>query len=976
MAAYNLVSATASYVITRRNWSEGGWDSNNWNQVGESAILERGLRLAADAYKFESLYPNSNITQTGFTGGFAQIDEAIASDADFVYGSNDLSVTLEVGLTDPVGVKNSSTQNTVTYRYAKVDSGVLSGTGNAVTVTASIYEGATLIATDISQTATGTWQERTFTFNSSSVINLNNLSIRFTSPASGGTGTARRGIAISWAKVDVSVATYTEIGKDAFFSRKYAVVANAGGFVLTRNPANLIRTRRFIADTGLRIVAGINAILKKGYYLLAAKSTYSTTGGVSFGYKGYKVIASAGSFPVAGKAANLFRYARLAADPRAFTVNGQAAITKKGFKVAAEFRAYAIEGKENAFKRYYVVTSDKGTYLLSGRVATTKKGFHIAGNRGIYTVIGRVASLYRKLIADKGTVTISGNAAGTRAGRRMSASAGNVSLTGNEANLKYARKVIAQNGEYLIRSSVAYLRYIGYGFLIPDSDISQTGFTGTFADIDETDPLDSDFIYGANNTAATIELGLRDPRFLPVNGTCTVKYRIARVNSGVLDGGGNAVTVTASVYQGASLIATGITQTATGTWTQYSFTFDASTVSDWSDLRLRFVTSASGGTGQSRRGAAISWARMELPLVAEKYDTEIFGGYVEFEFGNVPYILASPGSYSASGQGANLIRSRLFLADAASIFVATKAATLARSRRFSADAGSFAATGIANNWKRGIRLLSERGQFATGGNANNFRRSIVFNAATGNFAINGIQAVTRKGFIVTGSRGLYAVTGNNANLLRNRRIQCSNGTFVTTGKNAGTAKGFKVISNNGSYLVSGNTNIFRRTYVFVASKGAYIVIGYSAQSQGQYAVTGQGGSYLITGTESFYKRNYVATSTAIGQVELTGKDGLLKYGRTVLASSNDYSIVGNTSNFRLGLVVIAGSGSHEVLGGSVSWIKTIRSISETGSYQVSGNIAITIWGLRFPVANGQYIISGEDIRLRYKRRRQKMLLIL
>lgn len=150
--------------------------------------------------------------------------------------------------------------------------------------------------------------------------------------------------------------------------------------------------------------------------------------------------------------------------------------------------------------------------------------------------------------------------------------------------------------------------------LVPDGNITQTSFTGGFAEIDEASPgSDADFAYGANNTAAVLEVSVSNPGTTPGAGTCTVKFRHAKTNAGTVDGAGNAVTVTAEVYEGATQRAIDSAQTATGTWTERQFTFDASLVSNWNDLRLRFTTSASGGSPANRRGGAISWAEIQTP---------------------------------------------------------------------------------------------------------------------------------------------------------------------------------------------------------------------------------------------------------------------------------------------------------------------------------------------------------------------------
>lgn len=150
-------------------------------------------------------------------------------------------------------------------------------------------------------------------------------------------------------------------------------------------------------------------------------------------------------------------------------------------------------------------------------------------------------------------------------------------------------------------------------FLRPDSNVTQTSFTGGFADIDESTASDADFAYGANNTAAVLEVGLSNPSGTPASGTTTVRYRVAKTNAGTVDGSGNSVTVTAEVYQGTTLISSDTARTADGTWTAYSWTPNMASVTDWTDLRLRFTTSASGGGPSVRRGGAVSWAEMETP---------------------------------------------------------------------------------------------------------------------------------------------------------------------------------------------------------------------------------------------------------------------------------------------------------------------------------------------------------------------------
>lgn len=149
--------------------------------------------------------PSSNITQTGFTGGFADIDETTASDADFAFGANGGGNTLEVGLsavTDPA----SSTGHIVRYRLAKVNNGSPNSSGNAVTCDVGLYQGATLVHADTGISVGVTFVTGSFTLTSTeadSITDYTDLRIRVTDSVNGGSPSGRRAGAISWAELEV-----------------------------------------------------------------------------------------------------------------------------------------------------------------------------------------------------------------------------------------------------------------------------------------------------------------------------------------------------------------------------------------------------------------------------------------------------------------------------------------------------------------------------------------------------------------------------------------------------------------------------------------------------------------------------------------------------------------------------------------------------------------------------------------------------
>ena len=154
----------------------------------------------------EFLRPDSNVTQTSYTGGFADIDEVTASDADFAFGAiNSATPLLEVGTSDPASSVPAGTV-TVRWRSSKRNGNGAIGGGNNFTGTCALFEGATSRASDAY--TPGNWATREFTVASSSITSFTNLRLRFTQTASGGNNNSTRsGLAVSWAEIQLPDAT-------------------------------------------------------------------------------------------------------------------------------------------------------------------------------------------------------------------------------------------------------------------------------------------------------------------------------------------------------------------------------------------------------------------------------------------------------------------------------------------------------------------------------------------------------------------------------------------------------------------------------------------------------------------------------------------------------------------------------------------------------------------------------------------------
>jgi hypothetical protein len=149
------------------------------------------------------LRPDSDITITNFTPSTGTtywnlLDEVVRDDADYVWSTNNTSATLEVGLSNPSGTPPAGTC-TFSFTWVQTNAGTPDGAGNNPTFTIALYQGATLITSvgNPSLTFSGTWQEASSNFSTSSITNFNDLRVRYTVSASGGGLANRRGMGFS-----------------------------------------------------------------------------------------------------------------------------------------------------------------------------------------------------------------------------------------------------------------------------------------------------------------------------------------------------------------------------------------------------------------------------------------------------------------------------------------------------------------------------------------------------------------------------------------------------------------------------------------------------------------------------------------------------------------------------------------------------------------------------------------------------------
>ena len=162
----------------------------------------------------------------------------------------------------------------------------------------------------------------------------------------------------------------------------------------------------------------------------------------------------------------------------------------------------------------------------------------------------------------------------------------------------------------------------------PD-DITNTSGSPTpgYTEVDGTAPDTGTYWSGNDNATGVLEVLMTDlSGSVPQAGTCTVIiYEAQADGNSAPSSGGSAPTFDLQVYEGATQRAsvTGVTPTESAFTIYNTLTFNASTVTDWSDVRVRFTSNGTGGTPSGRRGAAVSYIEITTPDTST--DTEISG---------------------------------------------------------------------------------------------------------------------------------------------------------------------------------------------------------------------------------------------------------------------------------------------------------------------------------------------------------------
>jgi len=368
----------------------------------------------------------------------------------------------------------------------------------------------------------------------------------------------------------------------------------------------------------------------------------------------------------------------------------------------------------------------------------------------------------------------------------------------------------------------------------PDGDVTRTNIGGgTYASIDETSASDADFVYGNENAAVTFEVSLSNPTAPSVDTGHTFRYRIAKLNGTSVDVDGATVYCTVSLYQGASLIKADAQRTAAG-WTSYDLTLsegEASGISDYNDLRLRFVSPASGGSAASRRAIGISWAELQLPVAYTlAVDT---GAYaltgIAAGLKAARKMTAVTGTYELTGNDVTLTYTPAggspytMIAGTGTFTLTGNAVTLRVGRKMVAASGSYTLTGKDAALKVARKMVAAAGTYVLTGQAAALKVARKMTAAAGTYTLTGISAGLKAGRKLAAAVGAFVLTGNNVHLKGNRKMSAQSGSFALTGISTALRVARKLAAGVGSFVLTGSAVTLTYTETSVVSVRGRVV---------------------------------------------------------------------------------------------------------------------------------------------------------
>lgn len=196
------------------------------------------------------------------------------------------------------------------------------------------------------------------------------------------------------------------------------------------------------------------------------------------------------------------------------------------------------------------------------------------------------------------------------------------------------------------------------------------------------------------------------------------------------------------------------------------------------------------------------------------------------------YLSGGAGTFTETGQAATFVRGYVAIGAAAAFTTTGQSAGTLRGAQASGDAAAFTTTGQAAGLLRGYVVAGEAGSFTLSGQSAGFNNERYLACGAGAFTVSGqaadliYAAVT--GFALTAEAGSFAATGQAAGLQRGVVLAVEPGAFSLTGEAAGFNNERYLAAGVAAFVLSGEDAALLRSNTLSADAGSYTFTGQEA----------------------------------------------------------------------------------------------------------------------------------------------------
>ena len=166
-----------------------------------------------------------------------------------------------------------------------------------------------------------------------------------------------------------------------------------------------------------------------------------------------------------------------------------------------------------------------------------------------------------------------------------------------------------------------------------------------------------------------------------------------------------------------------------------------------------------------------------------------------------------------------------------------------------AGSGSFSLTGQTANLLRSLEVNADAGAFTFSGQSANLIRALEVNADVGSFLLDGQDATLFKSINVAADAGAFTLTGIAADLLRDLLISGEVGSYVLTGQDVALYRQIPIIADTGVFTLSGQDVDLTVQLLLSASAGGFTLNGQTANLIRSLFVLSETGAYVLTGQD-------------------------------------------------------------------------------------------------------------------------------